>query len=216
MVIGTFDGADIIKMPAAPGIRTVDWVKEDTASVSSSPWNGEEQVQWYPADRWSGTLVLPQMDRKEIAPWDAFLAQLRGMKNVFWLGDPMREKPLGLAGEFVMTPVINGAAAAQGTALATRGWPENGHLVLRSGDHVQIGTYLHMVLDDVSSDADGLATLSLWPILREAVTDGAPLVTRCPRGLFRLAENKRTMSVAETRLGAITFKVREARKNNAS
>lgn len=49
---------------------------------------------------------------------------------------------------------------------------------------------LHKLLKDADSDANGLATLDIWPRLRTPVEDFAPIAAQNPVGTFRLAQNE--------------------------
>ncbi len=107
------------------------------------------------------------------------------------------------------------------TSIATQGWQPNA-TVLLAGDYIQIGSVptdgsqltspvrLHCVLNDVTADANGNAMLSIWPSLREVVGAGTAIVTGNPVGLFRLADNTRTISIADLQYG-ISLKVKELR-----
>jgi hypothetical protein len=208
-VIGSFNGASIIALPSSPAPRQLELVMNDTVAVDRSPFTGSTQVQAWPgADWWEATFSLPQLTRPQAAVWAAFLGELRGMQNVFYLGDPLHPRPCGTPrGE----PVVNGVNAAMSATLNTRGWTADAMRLLLPGDYLQLGTYLHRVLDVVNADGSGNASISLWPSIRVATTDGQAVTFNKPQGLFRLAENRRSYLGAETRLTGISFKCIEAR-----
>ena len=94
--------------------------------------------------------------------------------------------------------------------------------MLLPGDYIQIGATpnaagvagvcrLHRVVTRVDADANGNATIQVWPSLREATTDGETLILKNPVGLFRLAVNTGEILTDETRLSGITLKLVEAR-----
>lgn len=208
-VIGAYNGASIIAFPQYPGIKQLNLTMNDTTPVSTSPFTGVQQVQAWPgADWWTADLTLPQMTSQTVAIWEGFLGECRGMTNVFYLGHPFHISPQGTAGG---TPVCNGVSSAMSYTLTTRGWTPNTYRLLLPGDHLQIGYRLHRVLTQVNSDSSGDATISVWPSIREATTDGEPIILNHPQGLFRLASNKRSILSAETRLSAVTLSVIEAR-----
>ena len=95
--------------------------------------------------------------------------------------------------------------------LNTKGWLPNAFRLLLPGDQLQLGNRLHRVLDVVNSDANGNAAITLWPSIREATADGDPIILNNPQGLWRLAENRRSVLSDETRLSGISFKCMEAR-----
>jgi hypothetical protein len=51
--------------------------------------------------------------------------------------------------------------------------------------------HFHKVLDDVDTTAGGLATINIWPTIRQPNIDGDPSVTEDPKGLFFLTETAR-------------------------
>ena len=207
-VIGNYGVSSIIAIPSSPGIKQIEFGGYDTVSTSSSPWTGSEQVQWFPNDGWTGELTMPLMDIYEIGVWEAWLSELRGMANVFYLGHPLRTSPLGCASGL---PALSADHAAMATTLNTTGWVTSTARLLIPGDMLQLGQRLHRVLNVVSSDGNGNASINVWPILREAQPSGTALVLKNPAGLFRLAENKRSVTHTETRLGSVTLKVKEAK-----
>lgn len=209
-ISGTFNGASIVTFPSSPGIKSLKLVNVDAVSKSVSPFTGTTQVQAWPGgDYWSGSFELPKMTATQAAVWSAWQMELRGMTNVFMLGDPLYKHPSGLAKG---TPVINGAHAAMLTTISTKGWNASTYRQLLPGDYLQIGYRLHRVLTQADSDANGMASFSIWPSLREPLTDGTSIILNAPKGLFRLSSNTRSMLSDETRLHAIgTIAFTEAR-----
>ena len=219
-IIGTFNGASIIALPARPGLRQLQVDMNDTVAVTRSPFNGATQVQAWPgADFWTGEITLPQMPVGTAATWSAFFGQLRGMLNVFPLGHPLFRHPQGSA---LGVPVVSGVNVAMSTFLGTRGWKANQFRALVAGDRLQIGATpanaslpglcrYHVALNDVNTDGNGNATIEVYPSLRETTIDGETLILNDPKGLFRLAENRRALLSTETRLTGMSFKIMEAR-----
>lgn len=191
-------------MPATPGMRTAEFEMDDAVGIVTSTFTGQVQAQQWPgADMLRGTMTLPVLVEANADKWKAFLAELRGMANAFQIGDPVKAVP---AGTGAGAPVVNGAQAAGSQTLAMAGFSGTGALL--PGDYIQIGYRLHMVLEQQDSDT---ASVGIWPCLREALAGGETVITSNPRGLFRLAENKRTWSVDVTRLSQISFKIQEYR-----
>jgi hypothetical protein len=208
-VIGTYNGANIIALPSCPAFREIELGKTDAVAMVRSPFTGSQQVQVFPGgDFWDATITLPQMTAAEITTWNAFLGECRGIANTFYLYDPLHRTPAGLAHG---TPVVNGVNTAMSTTLNTRGWRVGTYRLLLPGDYLQIGQRLHVVLEQVNSDGNGDAAINIWPSIREATTDGEPVILNNPVGLFRLAENRRSISANQTRLSAVTLKCMEAR-----
>jgi hypothetical protein len=139
------------------------------------------------------------MIRAVAAPWKAFAAELRGMQNVFQIGDPWGVTPLGVASGAPITnttwsgsPPVENVNHIFSTVLYTSGWVPNTVGQLLAGDYIQIGYRLYVAVERVDSDATGLATINIWPSLREVPPDLTPLTLTNTVGLFRLAANARS------------------------
>jgi len=208
-VIGTYNNASIISFPTQPAPRQIELGKNDAVAINRSPFTGTTQTQaWAGSDFWDASIALPKMVKTDAAVWSAFLGETRGMLNVFFLSDPAYK---GAQGSASGTPLVNGAQSPMATSLVTKGWTPSSTGVLLPGDYLQVGNRLHEVLDEVSSDVNGDATISIWPSLRDALTDGQTIILTNPQSLFRLATNRRSLTADETRLSAVTLKAVEAR-----
>jgi hypothetical protein len=222
MQIGTVNGVAIIAFPGdfpGAGLTSVDLQINDAVAENVSPFTGQSQVfAWPGADMLTGTITWPPMLRADAQKVVAFLMECRGKLNGFLLcADPQGSAPSGQGG----SGVIAGSQNAMATSITTRQWEPNTN-VLMAGDYIQIGVVptdgspftnpvrLHCVLSDVTTDASGDATIPVWPSLREPLDDGVAVVTGNPVGLFRLADNQRTISVADMKYG-ISLKVKELR-----
>jgi hypothetical protein len=208
-VIGTYNGASILAFPSNPAPRQIELGMNDTNAISRSPFTGSMQVQAWPgADMWDANIALPKLSAADAAVWSAFLAECRGILNVFPLSDPTYKGPRGtVKGK----PLANGVNNAMATQLLTKGWTANCFRLLDPGDYLQVGYRLHKVVEPVNSDSSGHATIQVWPSLREATTDGQVINLNNPTGLFRLADNRRSVLTDETRLTGISIKAIEAR-----
>ncbi len=196
--------------------RSVSMAVEDSIASVGSPYTGEiaNVFEWPGAESWTGTIELPSMTAADEAPWRAFLLQCRGMSNAILIGDDRHRKPAGIV-DGKSQPVCDTSLATNNLAMSkyliTRGWQADMHRLVKAGDYLQIGYRLYTVLDDVASDANGAATLELWPSLREQPPDGTKIILNNPRGLFRLGQNKTTFSYDYTRLSHMSFPIREYR-----
>jgi hypothetical protein len=150
-------------------------------------FGGTSQTQRWPgAELWKGTFSLPPLTKDQADEWTAALMQMWGMSNAFMLGDPLHSSPRGTP---TGAPAVDTSVPMKaGTStLHTYGYTPNSVKVHAAGDAIQVGYRLYRILDDANADADGKASLSIWPSLRE-VPSGL-LVTQNPKGLFRLARN---------------------------
>ena len=208
-IIGTYNGASIIAFPVRPAIKQLQLDKNDSVANARSPFTGVTQFQSWPgADFWTASLTLPQMTMADMPTWSAFLGECRGALNCFYISDPLRLHPKGSPQGL---PVVSGGNVPMSTTLNTRGWKPSTYRLLLPGDLLQIGYRLHEVLEVVNSDNSGNAAVTIWPSIREATTDGEAITLNSPKGLFRLADNKRSVLSTETRLSGISFQLIEAR-----
>lgn len=204
----------VVSLPASPGLGSVEFSSTDAVAIVTSPFTGQTQAQqWLGADSLSGTCTLPSLTQDQADNWISFLMECRGMANAFMLGDPLKTTPRGAVSGL---PVVDVAGAASpmtpgGQSLYVRGLTPSRARVLLPGDCLQVGYRLHRNLDVVSTDATGRAVISVWPSLRDAPTDAEAVIVNNPRGLFRLAANKRTWSADFTRLTKLSFQIQEYR-----
>lgn len=187
-----------LTLPALPDFNGAKFTGISTVGITTSAFTGSSQVQQHQGEWWSAQLSLPPMKRVLAADWQAFLLSLGGLFGTFYLGDPLGRTAQGTVDG---TPLVDGAAQT-GKTLDTKGWtPGDG--VLLAGDYIQIGSgttqRLYQVLVDVDTDSGGLATLDIWPRLRESPADSAAITISDTKGVFRLRKNLNSwdMNVAE-------------------
>jgi hypothetical protein len=181
-----------LDMPSNPtGYRSIQQVKlrgRPITGLTESPFTYQQQTFEYPGARWEADVVLFPMQRSQAADWIAFLLSLNGRSGTFYLGDPDAAAPQGRADA---TGEVDDADQS-GRVLKTRSWTPNLVPLFKAGDYIALpgpNSYsrLHQVTKTVNSDADGKATLDIWPILRESPAPGSIIYTTSCRGTFRLA-----------------------------
>ena len=199
-----------LPFPAFPDNSTVQISPLNTVAVLDAPHSLKQQVQRFGGQLWSAEIELPDMPRAVAAPWTAFLLAMNGRQGTVLVGDPAATAPLGPA---TGTPLVDGASQT-GATLATKGWSASVTGILKAGDYIQLGsgaaTRLHQVIEDAMSDSGGLASLTLWPDLRESPADGAAIVTASPKGTFRLAANDGGWTTDARGLYGVTLSLIEA------
>ena len=212
-IVVNANNVSLVALPATPGLRSVEFSFTDAVAVDVSPFTGQTQTQaWLGADLWGGTMTLPPLCQADADNWLCFLMELRGMTNALQLGDPLKPLPRGaVQGSVPVVRTAGGTMVAGGTTLYTAGWVHSKARVLLPGDYLQLGYRLHRNLDVVNSDASGYAAISVWPSLREAPANGEAVVLNKPRGLWRLANNKRTWSADISQLTRLSFSLMEYR-----
>jgi hypothetical protein len=207
----------LITLPSYPCFSDIDFTLTDNVAVVESPYvPSQSQTQTWPgADAWAAQVQLPPLDRVTAAPWKSFLADCRGMMNVFQLGDHSAPLVQGDASQNI--PLVDGTVSTNNaytsTTLFTKGWKPNQTRLLLPSDYLQVGYRLYMVTGQalINSDSNGNAQIPIFPSLRETPPDGTPLVLSHPVGLFRLAANKRDWHTAVTKFTTISFKAIEVR-----
>jgi hypothetical protein len=197
-------------MPTTPAPASITFGLQDTVAVVESPYvPSQNQYQIWPgADRWSVTVELPPMRRVTAMPWLAFLAELKGMSGCFLLGDPLGKLP---SGEVSGAPVVSGTNQVTTNTLATRGWSPNVYRLLLPGDYLGILNRLYQVTADVNADGSGNASISIWPSLRDTLSDGTAINFVNTFGVFRLSSNKRQWHASPKQLTQISFSAIEVR-----
>lgn len=194
-----------ITTPSWPTPSSVNWIMASAVAVSTNPFNFKSQAQHFGGDAWGVELAFDPIYRKEAAPWQAFLAKLRGGYGTFLFGDILMSTPLGTGAG---TPRVNGANQV-GYVLATDGWGAS-QTVLKAGDFFQVDQSLYQATNDVVSGGDGTASIDIWPALRPHA-DNALIITSNPKGVFRLVESTvRAIEAPSTQLYSLSFSAEEA------
>jgi hypothetical protein len=205
MITGTFNGLNIVALPSS-NFTQVELTMNDKVVATPGAFSQAAQTLDWQIDWWSGKISLPPMVRSDAQKWIAFLAECRGMSACFMIGDPQGASPTGHANG---VPLTSGVNTSRGTVLNTRGWKPNQFKQLGAGDYFQIGNRLYINLDDLNSDGAGDATINCWPRIREAPADGSKIILHNAQGLFRLAANNRTYSLANNRTYSIDIDITE-------
>lgn len=203
-----------LSLPSAPGFSRSSFRMRNIVAGSMSQFTGEEQFYKHAGEWWEADLQLPPMKGARAAEWEAFLASLQGRRRCFLLGDPDRATPRGAIGG---SPVADSAGSpsvnlARTETLYIRGADANVSNWLRAADYIQLGTgtssRLHKVLQDVSTDSSGYATIPIWPGLYSDIADGATVTVTNAKGAFRLATNDAGWQSDAAKIYGFAFSVR--------
>jgi hypothetical protein len=199
-----------LSLPQARVEAAVTLRRRSAVAVTASPFTLDEQVQVWPGQKWLAAVSLRPMQEAEARAWIAFLVSLNGREGTFLMGDPLRPSPRGVG---TGTPLVKGAGQT-GLVLATDGWTAGQAGILKGGDYIQLGSgasaTLHMVVADAASDGSGNATLDIWPRLRTAPADNAPVTVQNPMGRWRLASNELGWDERTAQFYGIDFACEEA------
>lgn len=165
----------------------VEFSANNVTSVTQSPFSLSVQTQEYSGKEWQAEITYSNLTRADAEEVKAFLLSLQGYKGTFLLGDPYGATPRGTASG---TPLVNGALAIGDVEVVSDGWSVS-QTVLKKGDYIQLPTNkLYCVLNDVTSDVAGNATIDIWPAIKSIVSDNQSITTSNCKTTFRLASNQ--------------------------
>lgn len=187
----------LIEAPASMCFSSVTMTLNTAVSSTLSPFSYDEQSFLWDGEAWTMDLTMPPVKNPDIVnDWITFELKLRGSYNYMLIGDPSKKRPRGVA---TGTPVINGVGQS-GDLVSTSGWTAGVTGILRKGDYIQIGTgiasRLHMVTEDVNSNALGNASIPIRPALRYSPANGQAIITNNPRGVFKKTSSTASWGVA--------------------
>jgi hypothetical protein len=162
-----------ISMPTSPtNFVTSQWSIIRTTGFTESPFTYAQQVSEFQGAKWTTTVTLPPMSKSDAGAWTAFFTQLHGRRGTFLIGDPDRKTIQGTASG-VMS--VNGVHAVGSYSIVVDGLNASQSKAFKKGDYVQFGSgatsKLHMIVDDISTDGSGNATLQIEPSLKTALAN---------------------------------------------
>ena len=156
------------------------------------------------SDRWEGLWTTPHLSVASFATLSAWLLSLKGQEKTFYAYDPDRRMPNGVAVSASSTPLVKGALQA-GRVLATDDWVISTADLLKAGDYIEVNGQYVMVMEDVTSDGLGNATISIEPALRGSPPDNAPVIFENPKMTARLTNSTPTWETDHRKSGPFSF-----------
>lgn len=192
-----------LSIPGTPITQamTAEFTFKYARARSPSEYNFNQQVYVHEGNIVEAVISLPKMLQDDALEWVGFLAALRGAEGTFDMGDPSRSVPRGNAGG---SPRVRGASQS-GYTLISDGWTPSTSNILRRGDWIQLGQYLHMIVMDVDSDSQGIAQLDMATSLRFSPANNSTIIVNSPKGRWRLAENQTEWTVNQALHYGIIF-----------
>jgi hypothetical protein len=179
-----------LQLPSQGFVEFV-WEPDSAVGVQKAEFTLTETVYVWEGQARRCTVRVPPIHTMTTAKaWMVWLLKLNTREGTFYLQDPVGHQSRGNVKNYSgYTPLVNGAS--QDTeSLVTDGWPVSVTDLFLPGDWISIADRLHMVLDAVTSDASGNATLNIWPFARRNLADNAPiLVGAAARGVFQIIDN---------------------------
>ena len=178
-----------LALPTATGIKSVTISPISIVGITRSIYTLEEQVQAHPGQAWQADINLPIMNEVNAQIWIAFLLSLNGVQGTFLMSDPTGALPRGVASSNRNpSPLVDGTGQL-GNGLDIDNCPVNITDYLKVGDYIQLDYGYHRLLEDVSTNAAGEASLSIWPNLRRSPANNESVRTINPVGIWRLVSS---------------------------
>lgn len=177
--------SDIIDFPTGICITGCEINARNATGVRQSPYSYKQEVQVFSGQIMEMSVSFKQHDAETGSKLEAFFLKLRGMAGRFRFGDPFHSMPMG---EGRGVPVIAASITAGNQTITTSGWTPSTENQLKAGDYLEINERLYRTLDDVHSDEQGMASITLWPDTRHAFPVGQQIKIRNTRGVWRLTE----------------------------
>ena len=156
------------------------------------------------SDRWEGLWTTPHLSVADFASLSAWLLSLKGQEKTFYAYDPDRTSPNGVADTGPSSPLIKGASQT-GRTIITDGWALSTAGLLKAGDYIGVNGQYVMVMEDVSSDGLGGATISIEPALRGSPPDNSPVIFDNPKMTARLTNSTPTWETDHRKSGPFSF-----------
>lgn len=200
-----------LTLPSHTGIRNVSLRAVNSVAYDRSPFTFAGQVQANAGQMWEANVTLPPMKYADAEQWIAWLVSLRGQFGSFTMGDPLRCVARGSA-RGTDTVIVGGAGqTGQDLNIVSDKLSVTGYL--KAGDYIQIGSgissRLYKVLVDVDTNASGEATVTVWPNVRTAPSNGDPVYVENTVGTWRLSTGDAEWSVNEAAIYGISFSAME-------
>ncbi len=175
-----------LTIPTTIKPKSAQWRIVTPALVTRSLFTGQQSGQVRQGARWECVVTYPSTRlRGAVEDLLSYFIALDGpIGTLYWYEHNYRT-PRGTP---TGTPLVDGASQT-GEDIVTDGWGVSSSGVLLPGDWIQVGTELKRVMNSVSSNGSGQATITVRPRQRVAPSDNAAIVSTNPVGIFRLIDN---------------------------
>lgn len=191
-----------IEWPTELRPADMDWGMVYNNRDFTSSLNNSQQIVGYPGSYWRCSMSLPSMTYSKSRLATAFMGRLQGRFGTFKLPAFFRERT-----DNIGAPVVQTAAAMASTIVLSG--MVGGRRVFSQGDYITIDGVMHEVVEDVDSNASGVAVLPLNRRLRSTLMAGATVEYRKPYSIMRLTEDSYTLSIKPI-LSDLSLQCREA------
>ena len=198
-------------LPSSPSVATQEWSLSRAVGITESPFTYSQQVSEYLGCRWIAVVTLPPMKRDEAGAWTVFFSQLHGRRGTFLLGDADAKT---IQGSATGTMLVNGAHAIGVYSVAVDGLGASITNAFKKGDYVQFGSgatsRIHIITDDINTNASGQATLQIEPPLKTALTDNSTVIYENTKCVMRMDTGELGWKSNENSVYGFSFACSEA------
>lgn len=193
-----------LALPAL-GFARIRMHARSTVAQSRSPFTGEQQTYVHQGEWWEAEVSYPPLKRADAEEVIGFLLALNGAEGSFLMG-PTAVDATQRGTWAGQSPQVNGGGQT-GKTLAIKNLAAGS--TIRRGDWFQLGSgataRLHRVVQDATANGSGQATLDIWPRLREAPANNAPITLASPRGRWMLASPAAQYEIEPPDIYGISF-----------
>ncbi len=173
-----------LSLPATPSFRSLEIVPDKVAAISESPLSNNQTIYEHSGERWSLSASWPPLTIAQAKDLNGLLISLNGAVGTFLCGDPLNATPAGVA---TGTPLVNGGSQT-GKVISIKGWTPSISGILKRGDDISISNRLYKVTKDANSDGSGIASVDIWPSIRQpAPANNTAVTVQAAKGEFRLS-----------------------------
>ena len=191
--------------PPADIARGIRFNPQTAVAESTSPFTFEQEIFEHQGQMWRATVQLPPMEQAEAEEWVAFGLALNGRAGTFLFGDPVGQTPRGTVSGNLQ---VDGAGQQRSKTLTVKGG-NSGETIL-PGDYIELpNNHLHKNLTLQTIDGGGLATLDIFPRVRDVLIDSATVITSNTVGIWRIDGDVPAWDVREAVIYGINFAARE-------
>lgn len=174
-------------------IDEIEVEKVDVASLQVATFTGRDRPQEFEGDYWRMEMRYSNIGPEEGREMSAFIASLRGPIGTFVIPFPGYGSPRGAAATNLSSPLVNGAGQAGNRVLNVKNAPISLTSWLLPGDIMQVGPetrpHWHEVLEAVDTDENGLASVPIWPAVRNDAAANDPITLENPLCLMRMTSS---------------------------
>lgn len=189
--------------PTSPAFNSLN-ISSEQKTITSTTDSGKMFTTQVDGQRWKMTASFPPMTRADFMPIYAFIVKQRSQKESFSLIPPVVGNARGTE---TGTVLVNGSHSAGDTTIDIDGMNGN----FKAGEFIKFSANkVYMILEDVSADSNGEATITIEPPLRGNLSDNETVTYDSVPFTVRLQNDVQTFSTGTDGLYRFEIDVIEA------